>query len=185
MNSGLYKITNIINGKFYIGSSNHIEHRISRHKASLRYNKHRNNHLQSAWNKYGENAFHFEMLIVLPVDYLKKAEQAMLDMYWGVEQCYNIAQSSESPMRGRKIGKFSPEHINKLKKPKSALHKQHISEAKKGKVFWRKFDDAQREEIRMLRSSGLAYRAIAEKVGCSIPTARSISLEAIQCHKQY
>ena len=57
--SGVYKIVNRVNGKYYVGSSNHILKRWTRHKNDLDNNKHRNIHLQRAWNKYGENNFHF------------------------------------------------------------------------------------------------------------------------------
>lgn len=51
--SGIYKILNIKNGKFYIGSSNNIKVRWSQHKTLLKNNKHENKYLQNAWNKYG------------------------------------------------------------------------------------------------------------------------------------
>ena len=55
--SGIYCIENITNHKTYIGSSKNIYQRLLKHFALLRYNKHQNAHLQSAWNKYGENSF--------------------------------------------------------------------------------------------------------------------------------
>ena len=54
---GIYKITNKINNKIYIGSSYSISKRISEHKYQLRRNSHPNIHLQSSWNKYGEDNF--------------------------------------------------------------------------------------------------------------------------------
>jgi len=59
---GVYKITNMINGKFYIGSSNDIQNRWSQHKACLKNNEHGNNHLQNAWNLYGGENFKFEII---------------------------------------------------------------------------------------------------------------------------
>ena len=40
--SGVYKITNIITGDFYIGSSKDIKHRWTAHKAPSRWNEHPN-----------------------------------------------------------------------------------------------------------------------------------------------
>ena len=54
---GIYKITNIIKGNFYIGSSINVEKRMYEHKRMLRKNKHTNIHLQRSWNKYGEKDF--------------------------------------------------------------------------------------------------------------------------------
>lgn len=45
---GVYKITNLINSKFYIGSSVNIGQRWFKHKALLRHNKHENPKLQNA-----------------------------------------------------------------------------------------------------------------------------------------
>ena len=59
---GVYKITNAVNGKFYIGSSNNIKNRWYQHKKSLNEGIHGNIHLQNAWNKYGGQNFVFEIL---------------------------------------------------------------------------------------------------------------------------
>jgi len=59
---GVYGIGNIVNGKWYIGSSKHIWHRWKAHISSLRCGKHRNNFLQNAWNKHGEGCFEFIIL---------------------------------------------------------------------------------------------------------------------------
>ena len=47
---GIYKI--IINNKVYIGSSFNIQRRLIQHKSNLKNNKHDNQHLQNAYNKY-------------------------------------------------------------------------------------------------------------------------------------
>ncbi len=62
MNSGIYKITNMVNGKFYIGSSKNINNRWDNHKQYLRGGYHINPKLQNAWNKYGEDKFIFEIV---------------------------------------------------------------------------------------------------------------------------
>ena len=62
MKSGIYIITNIVNGKSYIGSSLDYLQRIRQHKYSLRKGTHYNNHLQSSFNKYTERNFTFNLL---------------------------------------------------------------------------------------------------------------------------
>ena len=59
---GVYKITNMANGKFYIGSSNNIKNRWYQHENSLDAGIHGNPHLQNAWNKYGRHNFKFEII---------------------------------------------------------------------------------------------------------------------------
>lgn len=54
---GIYGIKNIQNNKWYVGQSVNIRKRINDHFSALRSNVHKNKHLQSAYNKYGEHAF--------------------------------------------------------------------------------------------------------------------------------
>src|SRR5688572_23079365 len=73
--SAIYKITNNISKKVYIGSAINVYHRFSTHRSLLRSSKHFNKHLQSAWNKYGENSFMFEIIEnCLPEDLLDREE---------------------------------------------------------------------------------------------------------------
>lgn len=73
----IYKITNTINGKIYIGQTNDFYRRRKEHRSLLRTNKHVNRHLQFAWNYYGENSFSFEILEECPIDRLNERES-----YW-------------------------------------------------------------------------------------------------------
>lgn len=59
----IYKITNLINGKFYIGSTiRPVYIRKYEHFSELRKGKHCNKYLQNSFNKYGEVNFKFEIL---------------------------------------------------------------------------------------------------------------------------
>jgi group I intron endonuclease len=60
--SGIYKIINKVNGKYYVGSSLDIYHRFKEHKQYLMHNYHFNDHLQHAWNKYGNEKFEFVII---------------------------------------------------------------------------------------------------------------------------
>lgn len=52
----------MVNGKVYIGQSKNVNKRKNKHFTLLRHNKHNNKHLQSAWNKYSEKNFVFEII---------------------------------------------------------------------------------------------------------------------------
>ena len=69
-NCGIYVIQNTINNHIYIGSSINLKQRFSQHKSTLRNNTHKNKHLQSAWNKYGEE--NFEFIIIEHTSNIKK-----------------------------------------------------------------------------------------------------------------
>ena len=61
--SGIYKITNLITGQFYIGSAaKSIKDRWHYHIRDLRANKHHSGKLQNSWNKYKEENFKFEVI---------------------------------------------------------------------------------------------------------------------------
>lgn len=81
MKSGIYKITNIKNGKFYIGSSKDIEFRWSEHKKHLNGNYHINKKLQNAWNFYGKENFSFDVLETVNECDLLVKEQFYLNMF--------------------------------------------------------------------------------------------------------
>jgi group I intron endonuclease len=61
--AGIYAIVNSVTGARYIGQAINIQNRWNEHRRCLREDTHSNEHLQSAWNKYGEQAFRFEVLL--------------------------------------------------------------------------------------------------------------------------
>ena len=61
MEKAIYKITNLINGKVYIGQSIHPERRRIEHKQRARHGKEKSA-IHLAIEKYGEENFSFEIL---------------------------------------------------------------------------------------------------------------------------
>lgn len=79
---GIYQIVNLIDGKKYVGSSNNLYKRKSSHFYNLKNNKHRNCHLQNAFNKYGEDNFSFEVIeFVNTIEELLPREQYYIELY--------------------------------------------------------------------------------------------------------
>lgn len=77
--AGIYQIRCLPTTKIYIGSAVDLRVRWERHRRSLRQGTHRNNHLQQAWDRYGEASFGFTVLeLVDPADLLT-TEQGWLD----------------------------------------------------------------------------------------------------------
>ena len=103
---GIYKITNIINKKYYIGSSINIEKRWKGHIRQLNNNTHYNKHLQRAWNKYKQKSFKFEILETIDIELkntLRKVEQKYIDSISDWSMSYNICKNTESPSLNLKI----------------------------------------------------------------------------------
>lgn len=126
----IYKITNIINNKIYIGSASYFDKRIGTHISRLRRNKHDNKYLQSAYNKYGEINFTFSILEETTKELLLVKEQNYLDFYksYNREIGYNLVKIAGSNTGYKmseeakeKIGnfwrgkKFSKERINNIR----------------------------------------------------------------------
>ncbi len=123
---GIYKIINRHDDKYYIGSSNVIRRRWCQHKTQLKNNCHRNNHLQSSWNKYGKDDFIFEIVEEVPKEKLIEIEQKYLDIAkTEKEKCYN--QSFDA--HGGNVGKEAYEaRSKKFCGPNHHLYGKHLSE---------------------------------------------------------
>lgn len=98
--SGVYEIVNTVNGKRYIGSSVSVYRRLEDHKRSLRKGTSRHNHLQSAFNKYGESSFIFRPIIYCDPEMALVYEQMCLDI---LHPEYNAATCAKAPMLGYKM----------------------------------------------------------------------------------
>lgn len=124
MNSGIYKILNKINSKFYIGSAIDFTLRWSQHKYLLRLNKHDSSLLQNAWNKYGENAFEFIILERCTATDTLKREQYWLD----TTKCYDreIGYNFRKDAHSNLGVKWTQEHKDKISKSKTGcIQPQH------------------------------------------------------------
>ena len=59
---GVYKISNILSGRYYIGYSTNIERRFCVHRSKLRKNCHDNIFLQRAYNLDGEDNYRYDII---------------------------------------------------------------------------------------------------------------------------
>ena len=101
MKAGVYLISNNVNGKCYVGSTIHLDQRRKQHFSRLEHNKHVNKHLQNAYNKYGREAFEFEVLEIIDIDDSIKDNLLMREQFWidNLKPAYNIL-----PVAGSNLG---------------------------------------------------------------------------------
>ena len=102
MSQGIYKITNLIDNKCYVGQSVNIEYRWKEHIRTSK-NKKRHNynfHLYKSFRKYGTENFKFEILELVPnKNDLTKKEQFYYDMY---KPEYSLMQPQDTLSNNRK-----------------------------------------------------------------------------------
>ena len=92
MKTGIYKIENKENGKFYIGSAVHFYNRKSDHFRRLRLGIHKNTHLQNSYNKYGKENFTMFLIEECTKEELSVKEQYYIDT---LKPDYNICSKVE------------------------------------------------------------------------------------------
>jgi group I intron endonuclease len=144
---GIYCITNIITNKVYIGSTVNLHRRCLAHKRDLRQNNHHSPKLQASWNKYGEAAFIFTVLVECMKDNLVELEQIFIDKFEASTKGYNVfsvAGLSVIKHKGTKPGrkhseetkaKMSASGIGKKKKPLTEEHKEKLRQFNLGRIF--------------------------------------------------
>ena len=97
MNSGIYKITNKINNKVYVGSSINLRDREYKHFWMLKKNIHDNLFLQNSFNRNGIENFIFEVIDYCDVHSLVERENHHITKYKSndSEYGYNLATVNE------------------------------------------------------------------------------------------
>lgn len=138
MEAGVYLISNNVNGKCYVGSTIHLDQRRREHFSKLANNKHINAHLQNAYNKYGREAFDFEVLETIDIDDNIKDKLLKREQFWidNLKPEYNIllvAGSNLGYHHTEETKKKISESTTRVKK--SEEHAKHIREGQSGRVL--------------------------------------------------
>ena len=117
----IYRITNMSNGNYYIGSAESFARREWQHKYDLRKGTHKNPRLQAAWNKYGEEMFVFEIIETVPEGVTAfEVENKYLAECVGKPDCYNINTDAFVPRLGIPHRTESKDKMSKSRKGKAA-----------------------------------------------------------------
>ncbi len=129
MKSGIYKIENLENGKVYVGSTTALERRWNEHIYNLRKNKHANAHLQSSFNKYGEEKFKYIIIETCDTKQLIEREQYWMDELNVINKGYNICPFADLHL-------LTDETKEKISKAHLGKHTSIETEWKKGHIPW-------------------------------------------------
>jgi group I intron endonuclease len=124
--SCIYKISNLENKKFYIGSTVNYKRRKKQHLWYFSIGKN-SPRLQRSFNKYGESSFIFEIIETVDnINDLLKREQFYLDNLkpWDPEIGYNICKNA-----GSWLGNSHSEETKKILKDKATGY-NHTKESK-------------------------------------------------------
>lgn len=136
---GIYKITNKINGKCYIGQSRDIESRWRAHKAR------KGTYIYNAFQKYGVENFTFEVLEECEKERLNELEKYYIKLYHSFGEGYNLCEGGNSDpkdfdeIRKQKISKATRGRESPTKgKPMSDNTKEKLRQANLGRTPWNK-----------------------------------------------
>ena len=137
MKTGVYKITNLVNGKVYIGASKNIEKRWRDHKKRI------NSPIHSDLESYGLDNFKFEVLLECPETMLAQWERDMICLYDSddPEKGYNNPKDRpyslklSEALKGRSLSEETKRKISESHRgiPHSDETKRKMSEVKKGR----------------------------------------------------
>jgi len=134
--SGIYIINNIVSHKLYVGSAVNIKGRWTNHKSELRKNKHTNDYLQKAWNKYGEVNFEFIILERCSPEQLKDREQYWIDGFDSANRSkgYNLCPNAHNSL-GFKHTEATKEKLRKTSSGRKPTVEtlQKMSQSQKGR----------------------------------------------------
>ena len=145
---GIYKITNTITGKIYIGSSINVDYRIKQHFKCLRGNYHRNIHLQLSFNKYNESSFVWDLICECDKNELLKKETEYILKYKSFDRKigYNILINAEHSRLGVKHSQETKDKISEKLKGKK-LTKEHSDKIVKNLINGSSFSEKLKKRL--------------------------------------
>lgn len=165
---GVYKITNMVNKKVYIGQTDRLNQREREHFYKLERNEHHNQFLQKSYNKYGKENFIFEVLE--ESDNLNECELHWINNYGGInsELNYNLKDPTSKEWSNyvkvkqskATLGENNPNYGNKW----SEEQKEKLSKMKKGKTLEELIGKEKAELVKQKMSNSQKGRKHTEEV---------------------
>lgn len=129
----IYKVTNIVNNKMYIGQTvRDLKNRKNNHLSAAKLHKY-NSHFHNALRKYGSDNFDWEIIHdnIDDIDFLNRLELFYIDYYDTFDSGYNLTlggggmsgfKRSDESRKKQSLAKIGKKHSEKAKKNMSENH---------------------------------------------------------------
>ena len=180
--SGVYQIYNSITGKRYIGSSINVEIRLKTHFNKLKNNKHINQHLQNAWNKY-EKFLVFEFLEECEPDECLIFEQYYLDYYKSYNREFGYNIDPDAKYAGKRLSQETRDKI-RLKVLGRRPSREAIEKTRKANTGQKRPTQSEKMRNRWdISKTYFGYNNLSEDKQKIV--AKKISLKNIERYKDF
>jgi len=180
---GIYKLVNKATNQCYVGQSQRCKKRLKEHFRLLRYNKHPNQRLQNAFNKYGEENFYGDIEIECEtVEQLDALEEAFLtgDAWFEEPTVYNIADFAKAPMRGRSHSEEVREKIRLGRRASTFDYRSPEYRATLSKAQMARFHADPKFVAKLkfiLENQDMSYAERARQLGADTSSVRRLALK--------
>lgn len=138
MNSGIYKITNLINNKVYIGKSINIKERWHYHQSPCHW-ENSSKILYKAFKKYGIENFTFEVIEYIDKQLLNERETFWISYYNSYKNGYNQTKGGDGDISDNRL--INEEDIINIRTQKiNYISPTEVYEQYKNKMTFATFD---------------------------------------------
>ena len=162
--SGVYKITNVITGDFYIGSSKNVKQRWASHKCKSVWKNHPNNQMYQDMKNCGVDKFEFEIITEVEEDKLKETEQQFIEK---LKPTYNNINA-----KGWDIERFKEYQKEYKKSDKYKEYQKEYQKTDKYKEYHRKASNKYDNQLCYFNNETLTLAALRmrfKKLGIEHP----------------
>lgn len=175
---GIYCIENTVNGERYIGQSVNMYTRWKQHKNDLNNGTHCNEHLQNAWDCYGEKSFKFYILEECALELLDEREIYYIQLFnvedreygYNIESGGNVNKvvpletrqkmsAAKSDCFGEKNSFYGRHHTEEAKQADREAHRR----ANLSDETWQKMCSAQKARLSVPENNPMFGRRHTEE----------------------
>lgn len=183
--TGIYKITNTVNDKVYIGQSINVSKRLTEHKYHLKKNTHYNRALQNSYKCHGIQSFTYELIEECNLDNIDERECYWIEFYDSIDRSkgYNfetggntnktVSQETKDKIRntlkGTRLGKENPMFGTKL----SEERKQQMKITNRGSS--KLLNEADIREIKTALHLGIMQSDLVDIFNVDVTTINKIA----------